>query len=472
MEKIKFGTDGWRGVIADDFTFANVVKVAQAIADYYKTQPDREKGLVVGYDTRFLSFKFARAIAEVLIGNNLPVLLSQSDVPTQCISFTVKEEKLPGGVMITASHNPPEFNGIKIKGNFGGSATPKITNQIESFLNKSEIKKINWEKGIRRGLARKEDLLPPYLDKVKAFLDWDILATAQLKIIYDPMFGVGYGLIKRLLRESKCQVITIHPKYNPGFGGINPEPIEENLKDLKEKVLCEGADLGIATDGDADRLGLVDDKGRYLTPHQVFSLLLLYLVEERKMEGGVAKAVSLGYQPERIARKYRLPLDQTPVGFKYICDKMLTGKVFFGGEESGGYGYKEHLPERDGLLSSLLFVEMVTKKGKPLSYILNEMERKFGKSFFKRVDFQRRGIEKEEMVEKLSSSLPSSLGGVPLREVITIDGLKYIMEDESWLLIRPSGTEPKVRVYAEAPKKNQLDRIIQEGVRMAQSVDV
>jgi len=470
MKKIKFGTDGWRGIIADDFTFSNVVKVAQAIADYYKTQPNREKGLVVGYDTRFLSFEFAQELAGVLMGNNLPVLLSQCDVPTQCISFVVKERKFPGGVMITASHNPPEFNGIKIKGSFGGPATPQITDRIESFLDKNEIKKISWEEGEKRELARKEDLLPPYLEKVTSFLDWEILKTAQLKIIHDPMFGTGSGLIEKLLRKSKCQVITIHPKYNPGFGEINPEPIEENLKDLKEKILCKGADLGIATDGDADRLGVVDDKGRYLTPHQVFSLLLLYLVEERKMRGGVAKAVSLGYQPERVARKYRLPLEQTPVGFKYICDKMLSGKVFFGGEESGGYGYREHFLERDGLLSSLLFVEMITKKGKTLSYILDEMERKFGQSFFKRIDFKKGGIEKEKMIEKLSSSPPLSLGGIPLKKIITIDGLKYVMEDESWLLIRPSGTEPKVRVYAEASKKSQLNRIIQEGVKMARNI--
>ncbi len=468
MKKIKFGTDGWRGIIADDFTFDNVVKVAQAVADYYKTQPNGKRGLVVGYDTRFLSFEFAQKLTEVLIGNDLPVLFSQSDVPTQCISFAVKEKNLPGGVMITASHNPPEFNGIKIKGSFGGPAASDITNLIESFLGKSEIKKISWEEGEKKGLARKEDLLSSYLSKVKSFLDWEILATAHLKVIYDPMFGAGSGLIKRLLKETQCQVITIHPKYNPGFGGINPEPIEENLRDLKKKVLCEGADLGIATDGDADRLGVVDDKGRYLAPNQVFSLLLLYLIEERGMRGGVAKTISLGYQPERIARKYELPLEQTPVGFKYICDKMITGKVFFGGEESGGYGYGEYLPERDGVLSSLLFVEMVTKKGKSLSHIFDEMEKKFGHSFFKRIDFQKKGIE--GIVEKLSSSPPSSLGGIPLREIITIDGLKYVMEDESWLLVRPSGTEPKVRVYAEASKKGQMDRIIQQGVRMIQNI--
>jgi len=230
-----------------------------------------------------------------------------------------------------------------------------------------------------------------------------------------------------------------------------------------------GADLGIATDGDADRVGIVDDKGRYLTPHQVFSLLLLYLVEERKMRGGVVKTVSLGYQPERIAAKFNLPLDEVPVGFKYVCDKMLEKDILFGGEESGGYGFRDYLMERDGILSSLLFIEMVTKINKSLSVILDDMEARFGASFFKRVDFKERRVNKPKMVKELSSSPPSSLGEISIKEVKTIDGIKFVMEDGSWLLIRPSGTEPKVRVYAEASNESQLNKIIEQGVRLAKA---
>ena len=467
MGKIKFGTDGWRAVIADDFTFANVAKVAQAIADYYQTQLGEEKGLVVGYDARFLSKEFAQEVAEVFAGNGLYVVLSREDLPTQCISFAIKDRDLAGGVVVTASHNPPKFNGIKIRASFGGSAPPETTEKIETFLGKNKIKKLSLKEAEKKGLIKREDIIQGYLKKVESFLKKDLIRKARLKIVYDPMFGVGDGFIEKLLTDSGCEVITIHHKYNPGFGGLNPEPIEENLEDLKKKVREIGADLGIATDGDADRVGVVDNKGRYLTPHQVFSLLLLYLVEERKMRGGVVKTVSLGYQPERIAKKFALSLDEVPVGFKYVCDKMQEKKVLLGGEESGGYGFQGYLMERDGILSSLLFVEMITKIGKPLSLILDNMEDRFGTSYFKRVDFEEAGVAKPEMIKKLSSFLPSSLGGIPLREVKTIDGVKFIMEDESWLLIRPSGTEPKVRVYAEAANKVQLNKIIEEGIQLA-----
>jgi alpha-D-glucose phosphate-specific phosphoglucomutase len=465
MEEIKFGTDGWRGVIARDFTFSNVDRVAQAIADYYQTQGG-EKGIVVGYDNRFLSPEFAQEVAEILAGNGIPVILSQRSLPTQCISFTVKDRNLAGGVMITASHNPPRFNGIKIKSPFGGSASSEVTDKIEGFLGKDEIKRISLKEGKESGLIREENLIDAYLDKVKSFLDKDLIKKANLKIAYDSMFGVGDGLMERILSISQCRVSLIHSEYNPGFGGLNPEPIEENLEELKAKIKEEKADLGIATDGDADRVGVVDEKGKYLTPHQVFSLLLLYLIEERGMRGGVVKTVSLGYQPERIAKEFGLSLDETPVGFKYVVEKMLKKDVLLGGEESGGYGYRGHLLERDGLLSSLLFVEMITKKQKPLSKILEEMENRFGKSFFKRVDFEQIRVDKKKMVEELSFSPPVCLGGAKVLEVKTIDGIKFIMEDESWLLLRPSGTEPKVRVYAEAPDKGQLNRIIEEGISM------
>ena len=467
MGKIKFGTDGWRAVIADDFTFANVAKVAQAIADYYQTQPDREKGLVVGYDARFLSREFAQEMVEVLAGNGIFVILSSEDIPTQCISFVIEDRELAGGAIVTASHNPPKFNGIKIRASFGGSAPAQVTERIEVLLGKNKVRKLALKEAAKKRLIKVEDLARGYLKKVESFLDKDLIRKAHLRIVHDSMFGVGDGFIEKLLDKSECEVITIHRKYNPGFGGLNPEPIEKNLEDLKRKVREVGADLGIATDGDADRAGVVDDKGRYLTPHQIFSLLLLYLVEGRKMRGGVVKTVSLGYQPERIAREFALSLDEVPVGFKYVCHKMREKDILLGGEESGGYGFRGYLMERDGILSSLLFVEMVTKIGKPLSLILNNMENRFGTSFFKRVDFEEVGVSKSKMIKKLSSSAPSSLGGVPVREIKTIDGIKFIMKDDSWLLIRPSGTEPKVRVYAEATNEVRLNRIMGEGMQLA-----
>ena len=467
MGEIKFGTDGWRAVIAQDFTFANVARVAQAVADYYKGK-EGEKKLVVGYDTRFLSREFAELVAEVLTANDLPVILSRQDLPTQCISFAIQSEKLAGGVMVSASHNPPKFNGIKIRESFGGSAPPEVTHQIEALLDKSEIKRVSLEEAEKKGLLKRKDIIEGYLKKVRSFLDQDLIEKSRLKVIHDPMFGVGDGLIEKILATSRCQVLTIHPKYNPGFGGLAPEPIERNLEALKIKVKEEKADLGLATDGDADRAGIVSDKGEYLTPHQVFSLLLLYLVEGRGLRGGVAKTVSLGYQPERIAEDFGLSLYEVPVGFKYVCDKMLEKDILFGGEESGGYGYRGHLMERDGILSCLLFVEMLTRLQKSLSRILKEMEARFGVSFFKRVDFEKSAVDKEKMIRTLSLSSPSFLGGVPVREVKTLDGIKFVMDDKSWLLIRPSGTEPKVRVYAEAPGEAELKKIMDQGVKMAQ----
>ncbi len=469
MGEIKFGTDGWRAIIAQDFTFANVARVAQAVADYYKGK-EGEKKLVVGYDTRFLSQEFAELVAEVLTANDLPVILSVEDLPTQCISFAIQSEKLAGGVMVTASHNPPKFNGIKIRESFGGSAPSEVTRQIEALLDKREIKRVPLEEAEKKGLLKRKDIVKGYLKKVRSFLDQDLIEKSRLKVIHDPMFGVGDGLIEKILAPSRCQVLTIHPKYNPGFGGLAPEPIEKNLEALKIKVKEEKADLGLVTDGDADRAGVVSDKGEYLTPHQVFSLLLLYLVEGRGLRGGVAKTVSLGYQPERIAEDFGLSLYEIPVGFKYVCDKMLEKDILFGGEESGGYGYRGHLMERDGILSCLLFVEMLTRLQKPLSRILKEMEARFGASFYKRVDFEKSVVDKEKMIRTLSLSAPSSLGGVPVREVKTLDGIKFVMDDKSWLLIRPSGTEPKVRVYAEAPGEAKLKKIMDQGVKMAQEV--
>jgi alpha-D-glucose phosphate-specific phosphoglucomutase len=467
MGEIKFGTDGWRAVIAEDFTFANVGRVAQAVADYHKERMG-EKGLVVGYDTRFLSQEFAELVAEVLTANGLPVILSQQDLPTQCISFAIQTEKLAGGVMISASHNPPKFNGIKIRESFGGSAPPEVTREIEALLSKSPVRRLPLEEAEKKGLLKREDITEGYLEKVRFFLDSDLIERAHLRVVHDSMFGVGNGLIEKILETSECKVLSIHHKYNPGFGGLAPEPIEENLEALKIRVKEEKADLGLATDGDADRAGVVDDKGRYLSSHQVFSLLLLYLVEGKGLRGGVVKTISLGYQPERIAEDFGLSLYEVPVGFKFVCDKMLEKDVLFGGEESGGYGYRGHLMERDGILSCLLFVEMLTRLQKPLSRILEEMEARFGASFFKRVDFERSVMDKEKMIRTLSLSSPSSLGGVPVREVKTLDGIKFIMDDKSWLLIRPSGTEPKVRVYAEAPDQAQLGRIVDEGVKMAE----
>ncbi len=465
MTKIRFGTDGWRGVIADDFTFENVKIVAQAIADYLKQEATGTKhpGVVVGYDNRFLTEKYALLIAEVLSANGIEVVLSNNSIPSPCVSFAIVERKCDGGVMVTASHNPPQFCGVKFKAPYGGPATEEITKKIEKNLYHSKIPEF-----ITPELVSQEDLVPAYLAKLKSFIDFDLVKYAGLKIVADSMYGVGSNYIEEMLKGTNCHVFTLHARRDPLFGGLNPEPIEEYLAELKNKVKEMGADVGLATDGDADRIGVVDDEGHYLTPHLVFPLLLLYLVREKKKTGKVVQTISLGYLGERIAKKYNLEFQEVPVGFKYVADLMLKENILIGGEESGGYGYQGYIPERDGLLSSLFFIEMLARTKKRLSNLLREMEGEFGKSFYKRVDFKLAGtrwenLNKVEFVQELYKRVPQRLFDFPVKEIKTYDGIEYIFEDDSWLLLRPSGTEPVLRVYVETDESEKTEKLLAIG---------
>jgi len=465
MTKIKFGTDGWRGIIADDFTFDNVRIVAQGIADYLKeeTEDNKKKEVVVGYDNRFLAEKYAWLIAEVLSGNGIKVILSDKPVPSPCVSFAIVERKCDGGVMVTASHNPPQFCGIKFKASYGGPATEEITKKIEKNLYRKKI-----SESINPELIIEEDLIPSYLARLKSFIDFDLIKRAGLKIVADSMHGVGNKYVEQVLKDTNCNVITIRVSRDPLFGGVNPEPIEEYLGELKKKVKEMEADIGLVTDGDADRIGVVDDEENYLTPHLVFPLLLLYLVREKRWRGKVVQTISLGYLSERIAKKYRLKFQEVPVGFKFVSDLMLRENILIGGEESGGYGYQGYIPERDGILSSLFFVEMLARKKKRLSTLLREMEEEFGKSFYKRVDFELagtrwEGLNKKEFVQELYKRAPKKLLDIPVKEIKTYDGIEYILEDDSWLLLRPSGTEPILRVYVETDEPAKTEKLLAIG---------
>ena len=465
MVKIKFGTDGWRGVIADDFTFDNVRIVAQAIADYLKEEAtgNKPQGVVVGYDNRFLAEKYALLIAEVLSGNGIKVILSNKSVPVPCVSFAIVEGKCDGGVMVTASHNPPQFCGIKFKALYGGSATEEITRKIEKNLYGNKV-----SESVNPELIIKEDLIPSYLARLKSFIDFALIKDAGLKIVADPMYGVASNYIEEILKDTNCNVITLHTRHDPLFGGLNPEPINENLGELEKKVKEMNADIGLATDGDADRIAVVDDEGNYLTPHQVFPLLLLYLVREKGEKGKVVQTISLGYLSERIAKKCNLEFQEVPVGFKNVANLMLKENIFIGGEESGGYGYQGYIPERDGLLSSLFFVEMLAKTKKRLSSLLREMEEEFGKSVYERVDFELantrwEGLEKKQFVQELYKRAPKKLLDIPVKEIKTYDGIEYILEDDSWLLLRPSGTEPVLRVYAETDEIGKTEKLLAIG---------
>ena len=482
---IKFGTDGWRAVISDEFTFANVRHVSQAIADHIlkdttDSGSDTPPLVIVGFDTRFLSDRYAAEVARVLAGNGIRVYLSKSDCPTPAVSHAIRHLKATGGIMVTASHNPPRYNGIKYKAAFGGSAMPAETAQIEAHLQAnlaSGRRPLLADWAIEQGSLPPQasgaeitrfDPMPDYLAHVRSLINLDVIARSGLRVLIDPMYGAGRGYMRALLAEAGLVADEIHGEMNPGFGGIHPEPISRNLGDLMRAVR-NGYNIGLATDGDADRIGAVDHLGNFVDPHTTIALALRHLVENRGMRGCVVKTVSTSEMVARLARRYGLPLYETPVGFNYICDHMLDKDVLIGGEESGGISIKGHLPVGDGILMGLLLLEIIATSGKSLRELADDLQRTVGPFQYARNDLRTRPFVKAELVRALKASAPARLAGVPVREVNDSDGIKYRLEDDSWLLIRPSGTEPVLRIYAEAPTAEMVQALLAEGGRMAQA---
>lgn len=458
MDAIKFGTDGWRGVMAREFTFENVRRVAQAIADYIKDESSKtKKGLLgkpvwVGYDRRFQSEAFAREIAKVLSGNKLDAYLMAETLPTPAVSFlTDKHEGL--GVMVTASHNPPAYNGVKIK--WDGRAMGEAgTVAVESFLDKTPP--------IRSNDFKEKSVREAYLKYLRSRINPAKFA-AKLKrpVVVDYLYGAAAGLLEELLPAKK--LVVMHDKKDPLFGGINPEPIEVNLKELMEKVRSEKALIGIALDGDADRVGIVDENGQYFTPCQVFPMIIQYLATTKKLKGKIVQSVSMGYLSARIAKALNLPFEQLPVGFKHVGESLAAGQSVMGGEESGGYAWKGGLPERDGLVTALLFLEMCATLKQTPSQIWKTVEARYGKSYFKRVDYRihKAVADKTVFTTKLVKKLPKKVLGSEIRELIQIDGLKVILAEDHWVLMRPSGTEPLLRVYAESDSPKRTDELLE-----------
>lgn len=454
---IHFGTDGWRGVIADDFTFENVRTVALAIG-LYSVKNSRNTPLVtVGYDTRFHSKRFASIVAEMLAQCGCRVLIGKTFVSTPVLSSSAVSNKAFGGVMISASHNPPEYNGIKFKTDKGCSAPEQVTKEFEKLLwNKETVGRGNGE-------VKEKDFVPDYFKRLKKCVDFDLLRKSRLKIVADPMFGSSLGYLDSILSKTNCTIINIHSNSDPIFGGLHPEPIEKNLSDLKNAVLKLRADAGLATDGDGDRVGVVDGRGRYLTPHQVFPLILYYLCRHKGLKGKVVQSISMGYLSQRIAKDFNLAFEEVPVGFKYIAERIINEKILFGGEESGGYGYGNYLPERDGILNSLMIIEMLENTGRTLASLVKGMENKYGRSCYLRTDFRNPGIPKDEFMSSAKSSAPDKISGMAITQIKDYDGIEFILEDESWLLMRPSGTEPVIRVYAESENPIRTQQIIRWG---------
>jgi len=470
---IKFGTDGWRAVISDTFTFANLRLVAQAIADYVLEEAGDQPEVVIGFDTRFLSDRYATEVARVLAGNGIVAHLTRADAPTPAISYAVVHKKAAAGVMITASHNAPRYNGVKLKAAFGGAALPEQAERIEAYLVRNlEAARgpnvMDYQAALDRGLIQRFDPAWAYYEHLSHMVDLDVISAGELRVVADPMYGSARKCIADMLARTRCRVYEIRGEMNPGFGGIHPEPVAHYLNALGAAIQTYHADLGLATDGDGDRIGAMDAHGNFVDPHHIFALALQHLVEQRGWRGKVVKSISTTRMVDRLASRYGLPVVETPVGFNHIANHMLKGDVLIGGEESGGLSIKGHIPEGDGVLMGLLLLEIVAAAGVPLHELVAQLQSDVGPAYYARRDIPlRTPVAKSEMVARLTSDAPEAVGGQRVIEVNTLDGVKYLLADDSWLLIRPSGTEPVLRVYAEARSPESVQSLLEFGEHVA-----
>jgi phosphomannomutase len=468
VTKIQFGTDGWRAVIAEDFTFANVARVAQASADFWSAHPvpGTEQKVIVGYDRRFFSNQFARATAEILAANHFQVVLTPEPTPTPAVSFAVKEQRAVGGVMITASHNPPVFNGFKLKSDYGGSSDADTCKAVESFLDRNPVRTQPLVEAIKSKRAAVRDIRPAHYAALKRLVDFKLISGSKLRFAHDALFGVGAGCFEQLLAGTTCKVTTLNAKHDVLFGGINPEPIERNYARSQQFLRTHPHDICLVTDGDADRVGCMDGRGNYLSTHQVICLLLRHFIVNRQGRGRVVKALTTTSMVDKMCAAYGLPLTETGVGFKYVCAEMLKGDVLLGAEESGGIGFQGHIPERDGIAAGLLLLEMLAVKRIPVGKLLTQLERQFGPHRYDRIDthypLERRGA----LMEFLKKNPPARLLGSPLAEVKSYDGVKFIARDTSWLMLRGSGTEPILRIYAEGKSDRDVKKLLKLGITL------
>ena len=468
---IKFGTDGWRGIIAQDFTFDNVRACAQGVARYLKQASLANQGLIIGYDTRFASEDFASATAEVIAGNGIKVYLCPKATPTPTISYAVLKQKVGGAIIITASHNPAIWNGFKYKSGQGSSASDEVTAEIESGIAQTlatgEIERVPLAEALAQGLVEYLNLAPIYFDQLTKLIDLDELRQARLKIIADSMYGAGAGYLKTLLGGGNIEVVEINSERNPLFPGIRPEPIAPNLAKLSAAVKEQGASVGLATDGDADRMGVVDEKGMFLTPLQVFALLCLYMLEIRGECGPIAKTITTTSMVYRLGELFNVPVYETPVGFKYVAPIMSAENALIGGEESGGYGFRGHVLERDGILASLYFLDLMVKTGKTPLELIDYLYSKVGPHYYERVDVEFPAEECQAIDNRIRDNSPEAIDGVKVVKSDTLDGFRFILADGTWLLIRFSGTEPVIRFYAESDSLARAGRLLEAGRGLA-----
>jgi alpha-D-glucose phosphate-specific phosphoglucomutase len=464
---IKFGTDGWRGIIADDFTFDNVRYCAQSVAEHLRDKGLAQRGLVVGYDTRFASEHFAAAASEVVAANGIKVYLCPRAMPTPVISYGIIHLKADGGIIITASHNPAQWNGFKVKTEYGTSAPTEVVGDVESripqIIAQGRVRRLPLDQGLSQGVIEYSDLDPAYLQHLGQLIDLKNIRQAGLKVVVDSMFGAGAGYFKKVLEGGKTEVVEINGERNPIFPGIQPEPIARHLVKLSALIKESSASVGLATDGDADRIGVVDERGTALTPLQIFALLALYLLEARGERGAIVKTVTTSSMMYKLGRLYGVPVYETPVGFKYVAPKMMAENALIGGEESSGFGFRGHLPERDGILAGIYMLDFINRLKKTPSQLIDYLYSKVGPHHYERLDLEFPAAEREKILERLASRTPTTIAQSEVTRVDTVDGYRFTMADGSWLLIRLSGTEPILRIYAEASTVEKAKTVIAEG---------
>src|ERR1700761_7258570 len=473
--QIKFGTDGWRGVIADDFTFANVRTAAEAIAAYVHAKEDPAKGLCIGYDTRFGSKAFAQACAEVIAATGIPVLLADRITPTPALSYGVRERKAAGGIMITSSHNPAQWNGVKYKAWYGGSGKPSIIAEIESFLGQPA------PQAAQPAPIEEGDFLPPYLAAIESFADLDLIAKSGKKFGIDSMYGAGRTILSNIFTRIGVDHLQIRGNVDPLFPGINPEPIEPHIRALGEAVVANRCDAGLCTDGDADRIGATDEHGNFVDAHKIFSVLLSWVLRRKGWPGAVTRAFNTTKMLDRICKKHGRELLEHGIGFKFVCDYMLEREIVMGGEESGGIGFQRHLPERDGLLNALLLANVMAEEGKTLGPLVADLQAEYGEHQYGRIDLHIPDEIKNSAIARAKALKPGdkAIAGMPILRQETLDGVKFSLDSpeaktkpnaaETWILLRASGTEPLMRIYTESCSKEAVAKLLESGRAFAMS---
>jgi phosphomannomutase len=476
--KIVFGTDGWRARIAEEYTFDAVRVCAQSVAEWVQKSGEAGRGVVIGYDRRFASEHFAAAAAEVVAAHGIHVFLATAAAPTQSFSYATMRKKAKAGIVITASHNPWPDNGFKVKAETGAAAAPDMLKELEAVIHPLEsrpqdVRRMKFDDAKAAGTIELFDPAPDYLARVAELFDLDAFRAAGYRIVCEPLYGSASGYFPRLLGGGKTQIVELHSERNPYFGGLNPEPIPPNTDEFLARIVSEKADVGLAVDGDADRAGLGDEKGGFVTTLTTYALLMWYLIEVRKLRQPVVKTVNMTSMIDRLGEKYGVPVHEVPVGFKYIGPKMQETGAMMGGEESGGFGFAMHLPERDGIVADLFFLDFMLKTKKKPSQLIAELMDLAGPSFYLRKDLRLEAAtynaEKPKIMERLRAAKPRELAGHTVKKVVDLDtgdGVKYFVDDGSWLLMRLSGTEPLVRVYAETRSEAELAPMLDIGEKM------